>query len=137
MQDTRRITIITLSGTTPDRDWDCRAAGTGSRFVFLESSRVLRYALGHAQREMDLDIDRVVLDRCMNCADFLDLLASLPNSFNADILFIRDDDGGFLSALGRGGDRVMYALTRADVRFYLETNAMVTARTMIPERLSA
>ena len=33
-----------------------------------------------------------------------------------------------MSATGRGGDRLLYALTRNDVRFYLETLDLVTGR---------
>jgi len=33
-----------------------------------------------------------------------------------------------MSASGRGGDRVLYALSPYDVRFYLETHDMVTGR---------
>ena len=48
--------------------------------------------------------------------------------FTGDVLLIREDDSAFLSSLGRGGDRVLYALTANDLRFYLETNELVTGR---------
>ncbi len=52
-----------------------------------------------------------------------------PNAeLSGDILLIHDNGAGFLSATGRGGDRVLYALTAHDVRFYLETQDLVTGR---------
>ena len=52
----------------------------------------------------------------------------MPPELTADILFILDNGAGFLSSTGRGGDRLMYALTPNDVRFYLETLNLVTGR---------
>lgn len=138
--DTRRITLLARGHATPDRDWERLTKGM-TRLVTIESMTVLRYTLQHAVSDIDLDIERVILDRTFSPAEYLDLLASLPSEFNADVLLIRGDDSGYLSASGRAGDRSIHSLTRDDVRFYLEANALVTGRIAFHEyrelRLSA
>ena len=52
----------------------------------------------------DSDIERIVLDRCSTEGEYLSLLADLPHSFAGDVLMIRTDSTGFLSATGRGGE---------------------------------
>jgi hypothetical protein len=74
---------------------------------------------------VDFDVERVILDRSVSASEFLSLLSNLPEELHADILFIREDDSAFLSSTGRGGDRLLYALSPVDVRFYLEMNALV------------
>ncbi len=122
-----RITLIARQSTKPDADWNyssCR----NQRVAFLDSVSALRFALGAALHDVGLDIERIIVDRSGGPAEFLDLLATAPSEFNGDMLMIRDDGGGFLSATGRGGDRVLYALSDHDIRFYLETHDLVTGR---------
>jgi hypothetical protein len=99
--------------------------------VFVDSFPVLRHALCGAVTEMSLDIERVVIDRAASSDDFLTLVASLPHEYRGDVVFIRDDEFAFLSATGRGGDRVLYAMTGYDIRFYLETHGLVTGRLVL------
>lgn len=123
--DNRRITLISRNPTRPDRDWD-NSLSSASRLILLDSFTVLRYAISSHMVELDVDVERVILDRSASPADYLTLLAALPQSFTGDVLLIRDDESGFLSSLGRGGDRVLYALTANDLRFYLEMHGLVT-----------
>ena len=127
MSDTRRITLLARGHATPDRDWS-RFANESTRLVTIESLTVLRYTLSHAVADIDLDIERVILDRSFSPAEYLDLLAALPAEFGADVMLIRNDESGYLSASGRGGDRALYSLRQNDVRFYLEATEMVTGR---------
>lgn len=123
----QRVTLIAREDTKPAVDWNyarCRS----ERVAFLDSVSSLKFALGAALTDVGLDIERVIVDRAGSADEFLDLLATMPNEFNGDVVLVRDDGGGFLSAVGRGGDRVLYALSPFDVRFYLETNDMVTGR---------
>jgi hypothetical protein len=123
----QRITLIAREATKPDVDWNysrCRAQGV----AFVDSVNALRFALGASLFDVGLDIERVIVDRAADADEFLDLLAAMPGEFNGDVLLLRDDGGGFLSATGRGGDRVLYALRKYDVRFYLETHELVTGR---------
>jgi hypothetical protein len=122
-----RITLIARQGTKPDADWNY-ASCRDQRVAFLDSIGALRFALGAALHDVGLDIERIIVDRAGGPAEFLDLLATAPAEFNGDMLLIRDDGSGFLSATGRGGDRVLYALSGYDIRFYLETHDLVTGR---------
>lgn len=126
----QRITLVARQGTKPDVDWNYRRAPLES-VAFLDSIETLRFALGAAFTEVALDVERVIIDRAGSAEEFLTMLSSLPAEFAGDMLFIRDDRSGFLSASGRGGDRVLYALSGFDVRFYLETNDLVTGRTAL------
>jgi hypothetical protein len=122
-----RITLIAREATKPDVDWNyarCR----NQRVAFLDSVNALRFALGAALYDVGLDVERIIVDRAAAADEFLDLLAGTPGEFTGDVLFIRDDGAGFLSATGRGGDRVLYALSDYDIRFYLETHDLVTGR---------
>lgn len=127
----QRITLIAREFGKPDADWNhsrCRTA----RVAFLDSVSTLRFALGAAVTDVGLDVERIIVDRAGEADQFLDLLANAPTEFAGDMLLIRDDGRGFLSATGRGGNRVLYALSEYDVRFYLETNDLVTGRAALP-----
>jgi len=136
MNDGRRITLLARSHGTPDRDWQ-RINNEETRLVTIESMTVLRYTLEHAVSDIDLDIERVILDRSVSPAEYLDMLAGLPHEFGADVLLINRDETGYLSAMGRGGDRSIHALHPKDVRFYLEANALVTGRVSFREQMIA
>ncbi|HEX6640565.1 MAG TPA: hypothetical protein VF215_05600 [Thermoanaerobaculia bacterium] len=125
--ENHRITLIARHATKPDVDWNygrCRCENV----AFLDSMGALKFAVRSALTQVGLDIERVIVDRAGTAADFLDLLSSVPTELVGDLLFVNDDGAGFLSATGRGGDRVLYSLTPRDVRFYLETHDLVTGR---------
>ena len=122
-----RITLIARQPTKPDFDWNHSRARV-QRVAFLDSVNALSFALGAAMHDVGLDVERIIVDRSGNAEEFLHLLSGVPSEFTGDMLFIRDDGAGFLSATGRGGDRVLYALSGYDIRFYLETHDLVTGR---------
>jgi hypothetical protein len=121
-----RITLIARQDTKPDVDWNytrCR----GQNVTFLDSIGALKFAVRSARQD-GLDIERMIIDRSGSAGDFLDLLVAVQSELVGDILLIHDDGAGFMSSTGRGGDRLLYALTPNDVRFYLETLDLVTGR---------
>lgn len=124
--DNRRITLISRPPQLPERKWD-RSANGASRLVMLDSFTVLRYSVARPLVDLDADVERIILDRSSSASEYLALLAQLPHQFRGDVVMIRDDESGFLSATGRGGDRVLYALSANDLRFYLETHGLVIA----------
>jgi hypothetical protein len=134
--DSRRITLVTRGPQSPERDWNGTPEAP-NRIIFIKALTVLRYALGLGITEMEQDVERVILDQSTTPAEFLELLASLPREFTGDVLLIRTGDSGFLSALGRGGDRVLYALGARDIAFYLETHALVGSEVYAEVRLTA
>lgn len=130
-----RVTLIATEATKPDLDW--RVATATTRLAFVGSLTALRFALKSAVSDVGLDVERIVVDRAATAEQFLDLLTHVPLEFAGDLMLVRDDGSGYLSASGRGGDRVLYALKPHDVRFYLETHDLVTGRVAAKQRLSA
>ena len=130
MNQINRITLIARESTKPDIDWNY-ASCARMRVAFVDSVSALRYALESAVCDIGLDVGRVVVDRSGCSDDFLALLTALPLEFNGDVILMRDDGSGILSATARGGDRVLYALTPYDVRFYLEAHDLVTGRSAL------
>ena len=122
--DTRRITLISRPPQLPERNWD-KTADAPSRLIMLDSFNVLRYAVAKPLVDLDVDVERIILDRSTSASEYLALLASLPHEFGGDVLMVRDDETGFLSSTGRGGDRVLYALSSHDLAFYLEAHGLV------------
>ena len=70
------------------------------------------------------DVERIILDRSASADQFLRFLAALPVEAAGDVMSVGRDGGAFLSAVGRGGDRVLYSLGPTDVAFYLNTNRL-------------
>ena len=85
----------------------------------------VEYALKNAVAELDRDVERVVIDRSATAGECLDLLARLPDAFHGDLLIVRQDGTGFLSASSRGDGRVLYPLSADDIEFYLVTHGML------------
>lgn len=125
----RRLTLIARDIRKPDMDWNYRPA-TGEAIAFIDSPAAVRAALD-AGSDLGLDIGRVIIDRAGRPEEFLELLTALPTEFAGDALYVRDDGSAFMSATGRGGDRVFYSLNTHDVRFYLETLNLVTGRVVM------
>jgi hypothetical protein len=125
IQDSRRITLVSRHRQLQERSW-LLAPGSPCRIVLLDSFTVLRHSVASSVASRDADIERIILDRSSSASEYLSLLAELPNEFMGDVAMIRDDETGFLSATGRGGDRILYALSANDVRFYLETHILVS-----------
>ena len=123
----QRITLIARHRTKPDTDWN-HASSNRQRVAFLETVSAVKFALGTALFDVGIDVERVIVDRAGAADEFLELLASMPQQFAGDVVYIHDDGSGYLSATGRGGDRVVYALSPSDLRFYLETHELVTGR---------
>ena len=93
-----------------------------SNVLFVDSIARMHATLGA------LDVERIILDRCATADEFLHLLARLPEDIAGDVLCVRPDGGAYLSAMSRGGDRVLYVLSTADIDFYRETNGLKDAR---------
>ena len=122
--DKRRITLICHGATAARRDWNLNGDHS-TRVITMRTFPILSYALHNGVNELQQDVERVVIDRATTANGFLDLLASLPEGFTGDLLFIGDNGDAYLSATGRGGDRVLYALKGSDVDFYLATHGLL------------
>jgi hypothetical protein len=125
MNSGKRITLVTRPNNRhAERAWNFDGDAQG-RVIVVGSFTVLRYALEQSMSEMAHDVERLVVDRTATASQFLELLASLPDEFVGDVLYIRDDEAGFLSAAGRGAGRMIYALSQHDLHFYFETHGLV------------
>jgi hypothetical protein len=122
--DVRRITLVARDKQSAERAWNFYKDAAG-RIVMLQSLAMLRSTVASPLVRSDADIERIVLDRCCSESEFLSFLAALPHEFTGDVLMIREQEESFLSATGRGGGRILYALTDNDVEFYLETACLV------------
>ncbi len=125
--DSRRITLITRDPSHPEHDWD-DSLNAPNRLILLDSFTILKYAITSHMVDLDVDVERVILDRSTSAADYLTLLSCLPHTFTGDVVLIREGDSSFVSSMGRGGDRVLYSMSVNDLRFYLETHGLVTGR---------
>ena len=124
-RDDRRITLITRSKNAPDRAW-LTGPESPRRLIFVGSFGVIPYALARGVEELGEDIDSIVIDGAATASEYLHLLSTLPPAYAGDVVLI-GDDSAFISATGRGGDRVLYALRPDDVQFYLETKLLTGA----------
>ena len=104
----QRLTLIVSRSLRPE--W------RRSRVALIDSLSLVEMAVEQ------YDVERIIVDRCASADEFLHLLATLPSQLAGDVLLVRQDGAGFLSATGRGGDRVLYALAPHDVAFYIETH---------------
>ena len=125
--DSRRITLVTCGGSRPARNWEY-SRQSSSRAVFVDKFSVFRWAISSRVGQDHLDLERVVIDHAGSPNDYLEILATLSPDFRGDALFIGEGDSGYLSAVGRGGDRVLYAMSAADLRFYLDAHGLTTDR---------
>ena len=123
-RDNRRITLISRAASAPGRQW-LTARDAPHRMIFVGSFGVIPYTLARGVDELGEDIDSVIIDGTATASEYLHLLSELPVAYAGDVVLI-EEDSAFVSATGRGGDRVLYALCSRDVQFYLETK-MLTA----------
>lgn len=130
--DRNRITLVVRRHGAPPGSWDA-SLSVESTLMFVDS---LTFA-GHAIRQAIDDhrhVERVIVDRSGTPMQLLQLLAALPHEFLGDVLFIQGEGESYLSAVGRGGDRILYSLKSSDVAFYLETHRLVGDTIAEPER---
>jgi hypothetical protein len=112
-----RSTLVLPSAISPI-DWTTTNGQHDSRIIKVRDFRLLMAAFHNGVSEFGQEIVRVILDRAVDAAAFLQVVCDLPTGFRGDVLFIDWSGRGFLSAIGRGDDRVLYALSAADVDFY-------------------
>ena len=128
MTDHRRITLIARNPRRVQRDWDLTNPA-GSHLVFVDSLKFLPYAL-----DQEHDVERVIIDGAASASQFLDFLSTLPAEFAGDVLSIGDEGKSFLSSVGRGDGRLLYALTDMDLEFYLQVNSLTWAAVQLQPR---
>lgn len=124
--ESRRITLVARHPNAPGRNWD--ESNPKNRLVFIDALSFVGQAVDRRIHELKEDVSRVIIDRTGTTLEYLEALSGLPSEFVGDVLFVMAEGRGFLSSVGRGGDRVLYSLTQDDIDFYLETNGLVLSR---------
>ena len=122
--DQRTVTLVVRPTAEEGRNWNL-SSYSPSRIIFVDAFTVLQVALDREWHERARDVERIVIDGAGGPLHYLELLSNLSSEFVGDVLFVRADGSAFLSAMGRGGDRVLYSLRAEDVSFYLETKELV------------
>jgi hypothetical protein len=121
--DNRRITLVARDPGAEQLNWD--ESNPKNRLIFIDALSFLRNAIDRGINELNQDVERVVIDRRGTALQYLETLSALPTEFVGDVLFVMNDGEGFLSAVGRGGDRVLYGVGPKDIEFYLETHGLI------------
>lgn len=121
--DSRRITLIARDPGQDQLNWD--ESNPMNRLIFIDAISFLKLAIERGINTHQQDVERVIIDRRGSAVQFLEALSSLPSEFVGDVMFIMEDGNGFLSSIGRGGDRVLYAVGPSDIEFYLETHGLI------------
>lgn len=67
------------------------------------------------------EISGVVIDHDVEELGILEFVSRLPRHFRGDVLFFANDRRAFLSVMGRFNERVLYALVRDEIDFYIST----------------
>lgn len=116
-----RSTII-ASASYPRRHWES-TDDSKTRVTVVNSTAPLFEILA-GEQTCGTDVERVIVDRTATATEFLHLVVAAGENFAGDLLMIREDGSGFLSADGRGGSRVLYGLSADDVAFYLLTTCI-------------
>jgi hypothetical protein len=127
MNERKKATLVlpTMGGGLID--WSAATKG-GARVIEVWNLNLLQDSLHFAISDMDVEVVRVIMDQSVDADRFLDFLASIPAGFRGDILFIASEDHGYLSAVGRQDERVIYRLGREDMLFYLQVSGLVAER---------
>lgn len=117
------FTLVLPSVISPI-NWGTSNGTSDSRVIKVDDYRLLMGALHGGVKEFGHEIARVILDRAVDATGFLRLVCNLPVGFRGDVLFVDWSGQGFLSAVGRGDDRVLYSLSAEDVDFYRSVHGL-------------
>lgn len=118
MTKRERATLVLSTTTNPLLDWSTVQA-EDSRVIETRNLNLLKESLHLALRDVDVEVVRIVFDQSIDAEGWLEFLSDLPSGTRGDILFIAASGKAFLSAVGRGDERVIYKLMDADLGFYL------------------
>jgi len=131
---TTRVTLVATPSEGAEILWS-RAASM-SRLLFFDTIAELRFSINFADGVVNFDAERMIVERG-SAEEFLALLSQIPFSFLGDVVLICDDRSGYLSAVGRGGDRILYVMNADDVSFYLEVSELVSRHWIGSKNLTA
>lgn len=117
-------TIIARGAGAPYREW--HASSGEQRTIVVDGFASACETLNHIA---DRELRHVILDHCTTAEGFLTLLSNLPAEFLGDVLFVGEEDHGFLSSCEPRGGRISYAIGPDDLQFYLTTQSLLVPDT--------
>lgn len=129
MNPNERVSLVVRNEESFWDAWSEDSAQVPLRFV--TSLHEALCAVSAGVHGAGAEIGSIVVDRAAPADAVLDLLAALPAEFTGDVLYIRRDRSGLVSAMARGGGRVIYALAPDDVQFYLGANGLMARTGMV------
>lgn len=95
--------------------------------VLANNARDLTRLFAAFREDLGWEPVRVLIDAAVDAVEFLEVLASIPRLFRGDVVLFANENRGFLSAVGRE-DRVLFAMTRKDIEFYLTVTMHIDIR---------
>lgn len=115
------VTLVTAADTELAR-W---TAGEGDgRYMVVPDFDMLESMLRSPFVRATGEIVRVVFDGGIDLDRFLLLVATLPEQFDGEILYIRDDGSGYLSSRELKTTRTVKAISEMDVEVYLRWHSL-------------
>lgn len=119
MTGRQRATLVFVGNEPELVEWS-KMAANDSRIITVWNLNLLKDSLHLAQSFLDVEVVRVIFDRSVDAEEWLGFLTSMPAGFRGDVLYVARENKGYLSAVGRTDERVMYKLKPEDLEFYLD-----------------
>ena len=94
-------------------------AERSGRCLVVQDADLLEGMLRSPVMQAAHEVVRVVIDGSIDLDRFLHLVATLPDGFNGEILFIRRDGSGHLSTRNLASLRTVKTISDVDVEVYL------------------
>ena len=110
------VTLVTAADTELAR-WT--AGENAGLYMVVPDSDMLESMLRSPIVRATGEIVRVIFDGSIDLDRYLLLIATLPDRFAGEILFIREDGSGYLSTRELKTTRTVKAINRMDVEVYL------------------
>lgn len=119
MTGRQRATLVFIGNEQELVEWS-KMAANDSRIITVWNLNLLKDSLHLAQSFLDVEVVRVIFDRSVDAEEWLEFLTTMPAGFRGDVLYVAKEKKGYLSAVGRTDERVMYKLKPQDLDFYLD-----------------
>ena len=116
--------VVTLVSAAESELARWNASARGARYILLDTIELLEDAVRSPRKKADADPIRVVIDGGIDLDRFLMLVASVPETFQGELLYIRRDGSGYLSTRELGTLRTVKSISEMDVEVYLRWNGL-------------
>ena len=115
------VTLVAAADTELERWSASQASGL---YMLVPDTAMLESMLRSPVVRATGEIIRVVFDGGFDLDRYLLLIATLPDRFNGEVLFIREDGSGYLSTRELKTERTVKAISAMDVEVYLRWHGL-------------